>query len=113
PLPVRPASCAGVPRSRMRACTLRQRRKRAVACDASDPASLSPREETAGDSGAVWMRTNTIIGMTRLRWRAARPFEGHTEESLLRKIQSPATREEIKEHARRELELRAARRLGS
>ncbi|CAA2155870.1 hypothetical protein MBRA_01491 [Methylobacterium brachiatum] len=56
------------------------------------------------------MLTNSIIGMTRRRWQAERPFQGHTEESLNRKIRSPAIREGIKEQARRELRLRGLER---
>lgn len=57
------------------------------------------------------MLTNSIIGMTRRRWLVARPFEGSTKESLVRKIQSPAVREEIKEHARRELIYRTEKKI--
>ncbi len=53
------------------------------------------------------MLTNPIIGMTRRRWLAERPFEGSTKESLERKIDSPAVREEIKELVRREMHYRA------
>jgi hypothetical protein len=56
------------------------------------------------------MLTNSIIKMARRRWQAERPFQGHTEESLNRKIRSPAIREEIKEQARRELRLRGLER---
>ena len=52
------------------------------------------------------MPTNSIIGTIRRRWRSERPFEGSTKESLERKIDSPAVREEIKELARREMQYR-------
>ncbi|ACS42405.1 hypothetical protein [Methylorubrum extorquens] len=52
------------------------------------------------------MLTNSMIGMIRRRWQSARPFQGHTNESLLRKIQNDAIRENVKEQARRELQLR-------
>ena len=55
------------------------------------------------------MLTDSMIGMARRRWQAQRPFEGHTNESLLRKIESPAVREEVKNHARQELELRSGK----
>ncbi|BDL41849.1 hypothetical protein PUR21_11825 [Methylorubrum rhodesianum] len=57
------------------------------------------------------MLTNSIIGMIRRRWRTERPFEGSTKESLERKIQSGAVREDVKEQARRELQLRKDQRL--
>lgn len=57
------------------------------------------------------MLTNSIIGLVRRRWQSERPFEGSTKESLERKIQSGAVREEIKEQARQELEYRAARKI--
>ncbi|SPK01984.1 protein of unknown function [Methylorubrum extorquens DM4] len=57
------------------------------------------------------MLTNSIIGMIRRRWRTERPFQGHPKESLLRKIQNDAVREDVKEHARRELQLRKDQRL--
>jgi len=50
--------------------------------------------------------TGSIIGMVRRRWGSERPFEGHSAESLLRKINSPATQEAVREAARRELQLR-------
>ena len=59
------------------------------------------------------MLTESIIGMARRRWQAPRPFEGHTKESLLRKIESPAVRNEVKEQARRELQLRSGTSLSS
>ena len=49
------------------------------------------------------MPVESMIGMARRRWQAPRPFEGHTKESLLRKLDSPAVRGEVKEQARREL----------
>lgn len=52
------------------------------------------------------MLTESIIGMTRRRWQGQRPFEGHTKESLLRKLQSPAVRDAVKEQLRQELALR-------
>lgn len=59
------------------------------------------------------MQTESMIGMARRRWQALRPFEGHTKESLLRKIECPAIREEVKEQARRELQLRSGSRIFS
>lgn len=38
------------------------------------------------------MLTQFIIGMTRRRWQAERPFEGHIKESLQRKLKNPAVR---------------------
>ncbi|CAA2155849.1 hypothetical protein MBRA_01471 [Methylobacterium brachiatum] len=52
------------------------------------------------------MLTESIIGMTRRRWKAERPFEGHTKESLQRKLRSPAVRDAVKEQLRQELALR-------
>lgn len=52
------------------------------------------------------MLTQSMIGMTRRRWQAERPFEGHTKESLQRKLKSPAVRDAVKEQVRRELSLR-------
>ena len=40
------------------------------------------------------MLAQSIIGMSRRRWQAERPFEGHTKESLRRKLQSPAVRDD-------------------
>ncbi|MGU3539820.1 hypothetical protein [Methylobacterium sp. A54F] len=59
------------------------------------------------------MLTQSIIGMARRRWQAERPFEGHTKESLIRKIQSSAIREDVKEQIRRELQFRDQRGLWS
>jgi hypothetical protein len=53
------------------------------------------------------MLTQSIIGMTRRRWQAERPFEGHTIESLHRKLKSPAVRDAVKEQVRQELAVRA------
>lgn len=53
------------------------------------------------------MLTDSIIGMIRRRWQTERPFEGSTKESLERKIDCPAVREEIKDLARQELHHRA------
>ena len=57
------------------------------------------------------MLTDSITEIVRRRWQAPRPFEGHTKESLIRKIDSPAVREEVKEQIRRELQLRSTRAL--
>ncbi|MEN3226244.1 hypothetical protein PUR21_00885 [Methylorubrum rhodesianum] len=57
------------------------------------------------------MLTNSINGLIRRRWRSERPFEGSTKESLERKIQSNAVREDVKDQARRELQLRKELRL--
>lgn len=57
------------------------------------------------------MLTNSIIGIIRRRWQSKRPFQGHAKESLLRKIQNDAVREDVKEQARRELQLRKEQRL--
>ncbi len=46
--------------------------------------------------------------MVQRRWQMAFPFQGHARESLLRKIASPAVREEVKEQARLELQRREA-----
>ena len=54
------------------------------------------------------MLTEAMIGMARRRRQASRPFEGHTKESLLRKIESRAVREGVKEQVRRELQLRTS-----
>ena len=59
------------------------------------------------ESGAGGMLTNSIIGMVRRRWLSERPFEGSTKESIERKIDCAAIREEIKDLARRELHHRA------
>lgn len=53
------------------------------------------------------MLTESIIGMTRRRWRDDRPFAGHTKESLVRKLQNDAVREDVKEQVREELARRA------
>ncbi|MCJ2067364.1 hypothetical protein MKK75_00855 [Methylobacterium sp. J-030] len=49
------------------------------------------------------MLMQSILGMTRRRWQAERAFEGHTKESLRRKLQSPAVRDAVKEQVRQEL----------
>ena len=36
------------------------------------------------------MLTESIIGMTRRRWKDERPFAGHTKESLVHKLQNNA-----------------------
>lgn len=53
------------------------------------------------------MLTESIIGMVRRRWKSERPYAGNTNESLRRKIASPAVADWAKEAARRELRLRA------
>lgn len=53
------------------------------------------------------MLTDSTIGMTRRRWRSERPFVGHTTESLLRKLQNDAVREDVKMHVRQELTFRS------
>lgn len=52
------------------------------------------------------MLTESIIGMTRLRWKAKRPFEGHTKESFQHKLRSTPVRDVVKEQLRQELALR-------
>lgn len=52
------------------------------------------------------MSTESVIGMVRRRWGSERPFAGQIAESLARKIASPATRDEVRELARRELQVR-------
>jgi hypothetical protein len=49
------------------------------------------------------MLTQSIIGMSRRRWQAERPFEGHTKESLRRKLQRPAVRDDVKGQVRQVL----------
>jgi hypothetical protein len=52
------------------------------------------------------MTKQSMIGLIRRRWTSERPFEGHTTDSLNRKIANPATRNDVREQARRELRIR-------
>ncbi|WCS28885.1 hypothetical protein LOK46_32355 (plasmid) [Methylobacterium sp. NMS14P] len=47
-----------------------------------------------------------VHAVIRDRWQSNRPFAGHTEDSLRRKVRSPAIANHIKEQAQRELALR-------
>lgn len=52
------------------------------------------------------MLTQSITGMTRRRWQADRPFEGHTKASIQRKLKSPAVRNTVREQVHQKLMLR-------
>jgi len=43
------------------------------------------------------MTKQSMIGLIRRRWTSERPFEGHTTDSLNRKIANPATRNDVRE----------------
>ena len=58
-------------------------------------------------NGGEAMPARLMSEMMRQRWASGRPYEGHTQESLLHKIQCDAVREGAKEQARRELQRRS------
>ena len=66
-----------------------------------------PRVDGEAPAGAkARMTKQSMIGLIRRRWMAERPFDGHTTDSLNRKIANPATRNDVREQARRELQIR-------
>ena len=64
--------------------------------------SIAPSEPALAFGGMVH-------AAIRKRWQSDRPFVGHTEDSLRRKVRSPAIANHIKEQAQRELALREGR----